>query len=72
MKDDVWKESEEFHSCFQSATFELLHCEQCFLLEVLVGFLIKHCHKKKLREKFLLKFNLTPPLPTQFHCKNLL
>lgn len=48
MKDDVWKETEEFHSCFQSATFELLHCEQYFLLEMLVGFLIKYCHKKYL------------------------
>lgn len=46
MKDDVWKETEEFHSCFQSATLELLHCEQYFLLQMLVGFLIKHCQKK--------------------------
>lgn len=63
MKDDVWKETEEFHSCFQSATFELLHCEQCFLLEVLVGFLIKHCHKKKIKGKISIKVQSDTPTP---------
>lgn len=69
MKGDVWKETEEFHSCFQSATFEVLHCEQYSLLEMLVGFLIKYCHKKKYiyKGKISIKVQLTPPVPTQFH-----